>query len=264
MAFAFILALGISSCRKKGTVEQAVPEEDVAAKNMLQGVWLNEDEQSVTFKAKGDTIFYPDSTSMPVYFQILADTLVLHGAQESRYAIVKQTQHLFIFRNQNGDEVRCVKSDDPDDASFFSKTRPQAISLNQGQLIKRDTIVEHNGERYHCYVQVNPTTYKVVSQSYNDDGVAVDNIYYDNIINLNVYHGAAKLFGGDIRKQQLTGKAPQEFLTQGILSDLSLKECNEQGISFVASLIIPGASMSSYQVGIVVGYNGKFTIKTRN
>lgn len=264
LAIALLLLLvGVSSCSKKNVAKQVIAEEDAAAKNMLQGIWLNDDEQDVAFKAKGDTIFYPDSTSQPVYFQIIGDTLVLHGANESKYAILKQTKYLFVFRNQAGDEVRCVRSENPDDATFFSKTRPQALSLNQAQLIKRDTIVAYSGERYHCYVQVNPTTYKVVSQSYNDDGVAVDNVYYDNIINLNVYHGPQKLFGGDFRKQQLAGKAPQEFLSQGILSDLSFKQCDERGIHYLASLIIPGASMSSYQVEIVVGYNGKMTFAAK-
>lgn len=226
---------------------------------MLQGIWVDEDEQDVAFKAKGDTIFYPDSTSQPVYFQIIADSLVLHGANEVKYAIIKQTRHLFVFKNQNGDEVKLVLSDDPDDASFFSSQRPQA--LNQGIVIKRDTVIMHGNEKYHCYVQVNPTTYKVVSQSYNDEGVEVDNVYYDNIVNLNVYHGAQKLFGGDFRKQQFKGKAPDQYLSQGILSDITLQNADEKGIHFIASLIIPGASMSSYQVQITVDYNGHLRLK---
>lgn len=255
------LAISVSSCRKRSGNENSTPEENLAAKKMLQGIWVDEDEQDVAFKAKGDTIFYPDSTSQPVYFQIIDDTLVLKGANVSKYAIIKQTAHLFVFRNQNGDDVKCVLSDDPDDESFFSKKRPQAISINQGQLIKRDTIVAYNGERYHCYVQINPTSYKVVSQSYNDDGVAVDNVYYDNIINLNVYRGAQKLFGGDFRKQQFSGKAPDEFLNQGVLSDITFSKCDVKGIHFVASFIIPGANMSSYQVEILVGYSGKLILK---
>ena len=151
------LLLGVSSCRKSGNQSQEARQEDFAAKKMLQGIWVDEDEQDVAFKAKGDTIFYPDSTSQPVYFQIIADTLVLHGANEAKYPIVRQTRNLFVFRNQNGDEVRCVLSNDPDDASFFSSKRP--LPINQNQLIKRDTVIDYNGERYHCYVQVNPTTY---------------------------------------------------------------------------------------------------------
>lgn len=226
---------------------------------MLQGIWVDEDEQDVAFRAKGDTIFYPDSTSQPVYFQIIGDSLVLHDANLSKYAIIKQTRNLFIFKNQNGDQVKLVLSSDPDDAAFFSTQRPQPI--NQGTVIKRDTVVAFGGERYHCYVQVNPTTYKVVSQSYNDEGVSVDNVYYDNIINLNVYHGAQKLFGGDFRKQQFKGKVPEQYLTQSILSDMTLQGVDEKGIHYIASLIIPGASMSSYQVVITVDYNGKLRMK---
>lgn len=254
---ALLLCLG--SCRKNRNEQQQQPEENREAKQMLQGIWVDEDEQDVAFKAKGDTIFYPDSTSQPVYFQIIADSLVLHGANEVKYAIIKQTRHLFVFKNQNGDEVKLVLSDDPDDASFFSSQRPQA--LNQGIVIKRDTVIMHGNEKYHCYVQVNPTTYKVVSQSYNDEGVEVDNVYYDNIVNLNVYHGAQKLFGGDFRKQQFKGKAPDQYLSQGILSDITLQNADEKGIHFIASLIIPGASMSSYQVQITVDYNGHLRLK---
>lgn len=256
-ALAFIISFG--SCRKSKNAGQQQQEENREAKQMLQGIWVDEDEQDVAFKAKGDTIFYPDSTSQPVYFQIIGDSLVLHGASESKYAILKQTKYLFVFKNQNGDQVKLVRSDDPDDATFFTSNRPQA--LNQGMLIKRDTVLAYNGERYHCYVQVNPTTYKVVSTSYNDEGVGVDNVYYDNIINLNVYHGAEKLFGGDFRKQQFKGKAPSQFLTQGILSDMTLQNVDEKGIHYVASLIIPGASMSSYQVEITVGYDGHMRMK---
>lgn len=252
----FLVFAGVYSCRKKNG-NDVMPEENLSAKKMLQGIWVDEDGQNVAFKASGDTIFYPDSTSQPVYFQIVDDTLVLHGVNMTKYAIIRQTSHLFVFRNQNGDDVKCVLSEDPDDAAFFSKERPLALSVNQGQLIKRDTVVMYGDERYHCYVQVNPTTYKVVSQSYNTDGVVVDNVYYDNIINLNVYRGAQKLFGADFRKQQFVGEIPEQYLRQGILSDLLFDRCDEQGIHYVASLIIPGASMSSYQVEVVITYAGK-------
>lgn len=256
---ALALSLCLGSCKKGNEAGRQEPEENRQAKQMLQGIWVDEDEQDVAFKAKGDTIFYPDSTSQPVYFQIIADSLVLRGANVSKYAIVKQTGSLFIFKNQNGDEVKLVRSDDPDDAAFFSVQRPQP--LNQGTVIKRDTVLMFNEEKYHCYVQVNPTTYKVISQSYNDEGVGVDNVYYDNIINLNVYHGAQKLFGGDFRKQQFKGKVPDQYLKQSILSDMTLKACDSQGIHYIASLIIPGTNMSSYQVEVIVAYNGKLSIK---
>lgn len=253
-----LLVSGLGGCRKKSD-QQAVVEEDHQAKRMLQGIWVDEDEQDVAFKAQGDTIFYPDSTSQPVYFQIVGDTLVLHSANLVKYPILRQTVNLFIFRNQNGDEVKCVKSTDPDDATFFSRKAPTA--LNQGKLIKRDTVVMYNGGRYHCYVQVNPTTYKVIKASYNDDGVEVDNVYYDNIINLNVYHGAKKLFSGDFRKQQFAKVVPRDFLQQSILSDFTFIRCDGGGIHYIASLVIPDDGQSSYLVEITVSYSGRMTMK---
>ena len=260
-----LLIVGIlicfSSCRKSSNNAKEASKEDLAAKKMLQGIWVDEDEQDVAFKAKGDTIFYPDSTSQPVYFQIIDDTLVLHGANLAKYPIVKQTRHLLVFRNQNGDEVRCVLSEDPDDASFFSSKHP--LPINQNQLIKRDTVIEHNGERYHCYVQVNPTTYKVISPSYNDDGVEVDNVYYDNIINLNVFHGADRLFGGDFKKRQFAKWVPAQFLNESILSDMVFDRCDDKGIHYTASLIKPGDSMGSYLVDVMVGYHGHLVIESK-
>ncbi len=254
-----LLASLVSSCKDKGAKGE-VPQEDLSAKKMLQGIWVDEFEQDVAFKVKGDTIFYPDSTSQPVYFQIFKDTLVLHGANDVKYAIVNLTPHLFVFRNQNGDQVRLTISQNADDNMMFTDQHPQPI--NQNQLIKRDTIVTHGNGKYHCYVQVNPTTYKVIKTSYNDDGVEVDNVYFDNIVNLNIYHGAQKLFSGDFRKQQFTSLVPVDFLSQSILSDLVFKAIDQDGIHYIASLMIPD-SMSTFQVELTVSFTGKLKMKVR-
>lgn len=251
LVFAFV-ALMTACGSKPGDKDK--PQEDLAAKKMLQGIWVDEDAQTVAFRAKGDTIFYPDTTSIPVYFQIIGDTLVLHGANEVKYPVVKQTRHLFVFRNQNGDEVRLTLSDDPDNANAFRHEKPEV--LNQNQIIRRDTIITYNGERYHCYVQVNPTTYKVVKTSYNDEGVEVGNVYYDNIVNLNVYHGATKLFSRDFHKKQFAGYMPRPLLQQAILNDLLFKDIDKNGIHYVASLGVPD-DMSSYQVQVIVGFDGR-------
>ena len=39
------------------------------AKRLMQGVWLD-DSESAVFQAKGDTVYYADSTSMPAYFRV--------------------------------------------------------------------------------------------------------------------------------------------------------------------------------------------------
>ena len=85
-----ILAMSIgvlSSCRQKDE-KTAVQTEDTNAKTSLQGVWIDSDTQEVNFRAKGDTIYYPDSISQPAYFKIVGDTIII-GENRQKYAIVK-------------------------------------------------------------------------------------------------------------------------------------------------------------------------------
>lgn len=248
------------SCKKGKTVEP-LPQEDKAAKQMLQGVWINEDEAAVVLRAMGDTIFFADSTSQPVFFQIIRDTLFLHDANEVRYPILKQASHLFIFKNQNGDVIRLVKSKDPNDVEVFEAIK-RPVSLNQNQLIKRDTVIQREGERYHCYVQINPTTYKVIKSVYTDDGVAVDNVYHDNIIHVSIFHGASRIFSSDFRKQDFSNKVPKEILRQSILSDMILQKVDAEGFQYISSICIPD-SPTSYQVEVTISYEGKLTMNVR-
>ena len=71
---AFFMLIGISvslsclvsSCGNSKATDKQEQEEDLQAKKMIQGIWINEDQGSCAFRAKGDTIFYPDSLSEPV------------------------------------------------------------------------------------------------------------------------------------------------------------------------------------------------------
>ena len=249
--------LTLVACGQKAEKQQEV-KEDTAAKKMLQGIWLNDDdEDDVAFRVKGDTIYYPDSTSQPVYFCIYGDTLIMKGARDVKYPILKQAAHLFEFKSPSGDVIKLTKTSDKTYLKSFQQEK--TVALNQNQLIKRDTIVLHGGNRYHLYVQVNPTTYKVFKSSMNDDGVQVDNVYFDNIINLNVFHGANKLFSHDFKKKDFGKKVPDSFLEQAVLSDLLFEGIDEKGIHYLAVLAMPDSSLS-YQVKIVVSYQGKLKI----
>ena len=253
--------LGFACCGQKAAKQEEV-KEDAAAKKMLQGIWLNnDDEDDVAFRVKGDTIYYPDSTSQPVYFYIAGDTLVMKGANVVKYPILKQAPHLFEFKVQNGDVVKLVKTNDQSYLREF--TQEHTVALNQNTLIKRDTVVTDGDEKFHLYVQVNPTTYKVFKSSYNDDGVEVDNIYYDNIINLNVFHGANKVFSRDFHKKDFAHQVPVSFLEQAILSDLVYDRADKEGVHYFAVLAMPDSSIS-YQVEVIVSLKGKLTMKVRN
>lgn len=249
-----VIAVGLAACGGRRSEPSAPIPEDKAAKKLLQGIWINDDDGSVAFMAKGDTILYPDTTSQPKYFEIRNDSLVLRGAGTATYPIVRQTASLFIFRNDYGDVMKLVKSTDPNDKYAFSR-RP-APSLNQNKTIKRDTVTMLEGERYHVYIQVNPTTYKVIKESLNDDGVEVDNVYYDNIVNVTQYQGARRLFSRDFRKQDFTRLVPQGFVEGAIMDDIRFESLDKKGFHYTVSLISPDTPVS-FEVALTIGLDGR-------
>lgn len=259
-AFLYVsVVLSFFACGKNSG-KQVEPEEDLAAKKSLQGIWLDEDDDDVAFRVKGDTVYFPDSTSAPTYFRIERDSFVLVGGNTVKYHILKQTPHLFVFMNQNGERVKLSKTSD---RSYLDLFAPKTVlHVNQNRLVKRDTICFYGSSKYHCYIQINPTTYKVAVSSYNDDGVAVDNVYYDNIINLSVYNGASKLFSSDFRKEIYKKEVPGQFLKQAVLSDMEFVNADKEGLHFFAVLAIPETSIS-YMVENIVNYKGQIKMRIK-
>ncbi len=231
-------------------------EESREAKAMMQGVWLDAETEEVSFRVKGDSIYYADSTSMPAFFKIIADSLVLGSG--TRYAIEKQTEHLFWFKNQNGDLVKLQKSDDDSDASAFIHDTPKIMTYTH--QVKSDSVVLYNGNRYHWYIAINPTKFKVVKRSYNDDGVEVENVYYDNIMHISVYDGATKLFSSDFRKQQYAKFVPANFLEEAVLANMEYNKIDAAGLHFNATLCIPDGA-SCYLVECLISYKGQLSMK---
>ena len=163
--------------------------------------------------------------------------------------------------NQNGEQVKVVKSDDSSYLQMFSEKKA-VIALNQNRLLKRDTVLSFNNERYHSYVQVNPTSYKVLKASFNDDGVEVDNVYYDNILHLSVFNGSRKVFSSNIVKSEFADYVPAGVLDQTIFSDLTFAGIDKEGLRYNAILVIPD-SQTSYVVEFIVAFNGKVMKRIR-
>lgn len=256
----FLLAAILAGCvnTKENNSE---PGEDKEAKSGMQGIWIDADEGNVVFRVEGDTIYYPDSASASVRFMIYEDTLVLYGANVSKYVITGRTAGTFDFKNITGDIVKLVKSHNESDSLAFIY-KPE-ISLNQRKTIKRDTVVVRNNSRYHCYVQVNPTTYKVFKTTYNDEGIAVENIYYDNTIHVSIFRDGAKIYSKDFAKKDFSGKVPPSFLKQTILSDMHLRNADDAGVLYTAELAVPD-SYTSFIVDVNVAYDGTTTMKVEN
>ena len=255
--FIILLSLGIlGGCRQKDNKkkEQAAATN---AKTALQGVWIDSDTQEVNFRAKGDTIYYPDSISQPAYFKIVGDTIII-GENRQKYAIVKHSDHIFWFRNSNDDIVKLQKSDDPDDMRIFSTQKPKVLTYTE--VVKRDTVVNFDNQRYHCYVAINPTRYKVHRSAYNEDGVEVDNVYYDNIVHISVYKGAECLYSRDMRKEIFNGKVPNHFLSLSMLSNVEFNKVDSNGFHFDTTVFIPYRA-SCYMFDVTIGFGGKAVIR---
>ena len=258
----FILSVSsliVVSCGEQKARTTGDVEENLKAKTMLQGIWMNEDDESLTFRAKGDTIYYPDSMSIPEYFKIIGDTLMMGSPNDlTTYAIVKQTPHLFEFKNQGGDIIRLVKTEDPSFLAQFEQVKKSV--LNQKKLIKKDSVILYGSDHYHYYVQVNPTSYKVVKDAYNSDGVEVGNVYFDNIIHLSLFRGATQVFSKDFYKKDFASPVPSQVLRQSVLSDLQYQRADASGFHFMAYVVVPD-SPTSYLIEITINLSGRMQMK---
>ena len=217
------------------------PAEDLEAKKTIQGIWVDELEGDCVFRAKGDTIFYTDSLSEPVKFHICADTLYLESSHPAKYHLNKLSDHVLRF------------------LKLFEKIKKSIDHINQGELIKRDSIMSVGNKRFHAYVQVNPTTYKVYHPTVNDDGVSVDHAYFDNIVHIALYDGARKIINRDYRKKDFSAYVPKEYIAHCILSDIVIEKATADEVTFVAILSTPD-TYTSYQINIVVN-NTDGTVK---
>lgn len=234
----------------------SVLPEDKEAKALLQGVWVDEESGDVSFKVNGDTIYFSDATSMPAYFRIYEDSLYLGSG--TSYGIVKQTEHLFWFNNQNGDLLKLEKSDGTDEGVGNEQTAPSILTYTH--QVKIDSVVSYNRNRYHWYIAINPTKYKVAKRSYNEDGLEVENVYYDNIMHVSVFLGANKIFSSDFHKQQYKGLVPDAFLDEAILANMEYSHIDAQGLHFNATLCIPDGA-TCYMVESTISYTGVSSMK---
>lgn len=252
--FSICWLLALTGCQQKAA-DAIDREESLTAKQLLQGIWVDAESETVTFKIKGDTVYYPDTTSMPAYFRIVDDTLMI-GSTVTKYPILKQAEHLFWFKSPNGDVVKLIRSTEASDSAIFEhRKQTQSSIINNNKVLKRDTIVSYDGERYHCYIAINPTKNKVTKSELSADGVQVENEYFDNLIHISIFKGSTRVYSKNFVKQMYAPKVPAGFLNQAILSDMDYDKIDSQGIHFNATLCIPDAA-SCYMVNTTISQKG--------
>lgn len=172
-----MLAVALSSC---GTPQQKASalEENKEAKSLLEGIWLDDNTETALLRVKGDTLFYADAATAPVAFKIIGDSLITYGARTNGYKIEKQGEHIFWFHSAVGDVIRLHKSDTENDSLAFIHTREIPV---YNEVIKKDSVVTYDNVRYRGYVYINPSKIKVMRPGVSEEGLGVDNVYYDNI-----------------------------------------------------------------------------------
>ena len=254
LLLATLVVAGCGDGRNREGKRGAPVPEDREAKAALQGIWIDRETESVSFCIKGDSVYYPDTVNVPVRFFVREDTFFMVGADTAAYPIERRGRHIFHFRSATGETVCLVRSEDPNDSLYFVHRKVAALTYNE--VVKKDTVVYHGGGRYHCYVYVNPSRLKVYKTSYTDGGIAVENIYYDNVIHICVYKGRECLFSRDYTRKSFTGLVPAGFLNQSILSNMVFSRADQDGCHFEATVCIPDGA-SCYMVDICVDYKGE-------
>lgn len=236
-----------------GNKEKDSSTHDYGSEHMLEGIWMDSEDESVAFRIVADSLYYPTENVLPAHYRVSADTLYIDGATHVKYAIVNLSDNIFQFKNANGEIVKLVKTNDIEAIEAFNPKK-EPVQVVQ-QLEKRDTVVVAGDVRYHCYMQVNPTTYQVVIPDYNDAIGGAGKVYYDNIVHLAVYNGATKLYSSDFRKHDFNKFVPAEIMKQSILSDIVYVSCNSEGVLFQAQICVPESAVT-YLVNINISKNG--------
>lgn len=242
--------------KEKAQQQQVVSErqENKEAKALMQGVWMDSETEEQYLKVVGDTVFFADATSQPAYFSIVGDSIELGT---NTYHITKQTEHNFWFENHAGDEVRLVKGDE-DAQSDFVSAQPQIISTTE--VVNLDSVVMYGGQRYHWYITVNPTRYRVHRTTYTPDGVAVEKEFFDNIIHVSLFKLNQRLFTRDFNKQAYAENVPEDFLSQSVLGNIRYSHVDARGFHFYATICIPDGEQC-YMVETLVGFDGQLSLK---
>lgn len=242
-----------------GAGAEQAEEDNVESVRLLQGVWIDEDSEMPFLKVKGDSVYFATQVNVPLHFRVINDTLVTYGSEQVKYPIQELQGHSFRFYTAMGDLLSLRKLEN-DSLPFGSVVVPRDTLVRE--VLRKDSVIEFQGIRYRGYAYINPTSKKVVRPVMTEEGIFVDNVYYDNVIHICVYQGTRRLFGKDIRKEMLSEMVPEDFLHSSILSDMEFVGVDTRGYHYLATLCVPDAS-SCYNVMVDVSTAGELSYQIR-
>lgn len=255
--FILILLLAVVSCHRSTDTSAY---ENKEAKQMLQGIWVDDENENAVFWAKGDSIFYPDSSSQPAKFWIYGDSLYLQGSELSHYKITKQAEHLFKFINEMGDEVKLTKDVGETLREQFNVYRPYAMNLFR--TIHSDTLLYADGKRWQVKVNIAPTTDKVMKTDINDVGLQIDNLYLDNKAHVTVLFDGVEIYSHDFIKGEFERYLPKDLVAKSMLRDIEFDRADASDVYLDATVGIPDAT-SSYVIEVRVQRDGRIAMRVK-
>ncbi|HJC99057.1 MULTISPECIES: DUF4738 domain-containing protein [Bacteroidaceae] len=253
--FVFLIAACTGSVEKKE--EKAEDERNQLIMQYLQGIWVDDNTGLPMLKIKNDSIFLASQVNAPFCFSISGDTLQAKSSEQTTYRIVKIEEHVFQFYTSLGDLVSLHKSDT--DTIPFGY---QPVAKPEKKVIEKDSVFYFQGKRYRGYAYINPSTKKVFRPTVTEEGMIVDNVYYDNIIHICVYQGKQCLYAKDIEKEMFAATVPDDFLQMSILSDMSFIGVDSDGYHYQATISMPD-DLSCYYVNLLIDEEGVLTFKLK-
>ena len=260
------IILSCFSCKPK---EESTKEdsrqhskENLQAKDLLQGVWFDEDANTPVLRVDGDTLLFIDQEDTPLHFQIVKDSLYTYGYDVVSYKVLRQSEYTFWFYSLNDRVLKLYKSENLEDSLYFAESLPQEATPIYTEVVEKDSVVFYNDRRFHGYVYINPSSYKVNKPTYSDEGIRVDNIYFDNVIHICVYEGTESLFSRDIYKKDFEHLVTETFYNQSVLADMDFEDVRADGYHFLARLGIPESYIYNL-VRVVVSFDGELSLELK-
>lgn len=251
---AFMAAI-MTACSSKEAKQEADLKEDLLAKEMLQGFWVDEDTELPVMRIEGDSFHYT-SSSQPMAFKVMGDSLFLLGQRDTiSYKILKKSERELWIQSIFGDEVRYSKTSYEEDLLAFDTESEKEIR-NTAEQTQKDSVVIYQNKRYRGYVFVNPTQMKVIKSGYDDTGLLMDKTYFDNIIYLCVYQDKNQLWGSNIEKKLFNDLLSEDEVDGCILEDADFVGVDQNGYHFRLDLNVPDSYLG-YHVSLTVSKDGE-------
>lgn len=253
--FACILIL--TACTSQPKNQPKAAEEDLWAKELFQGIWIDDMTETPLLKAKGDSIYFIDESVRPTVFKIINDTLKTYGQQVANYHIKKQGKSFIWIESAMGEILQLSKADSSIDSLIAIQ---ESIHFEEPvrEVIEKDNVVYYNNTRYRGYVYINPTEIKVIQPEITEEGLEIESVYYDNIIHICVFEGKRKLFARDMKKEDFEPLIPAEYFKRAILNDMEFIGVDAKGYQYQATLCVPN-SASCYLINISISKDGDIT-----